>query len=97
MTWHRFSSVGHIRGRKRGRQSLAGVPEERQFRINEAYDDEEWQRLLAATCEVLDITQEQAEQAYADFFCKDAQQRWPRWFQMSENGRQFLERAAHHP
>jgi hypothetical protein len=41
----------------------ADVPENKQFRIDEAYDDAEWQRLLAAACQVLSVTQGQAEQA----------------------------------
>lgn len=70
----------------------AGVPEDKEFRMDEAYDDQEWQRLLAAACEVLNVTQEQAEEAYADLFFKDALRRWPMWFQMSRNAREFLER-----
>ena len=48
--------------------------------------------------EVLNTTQEQAEEAYADFFCKDALERWPTWFTMSKNAREFLEKQPriHH-
>lgn len=70
----------------------ADVPEDKEFRMDEAYDDEEWRRLLAATCDVLNVTQEQAEEAYADIFIKDALRRWPMWFQMSNSAREFLER-----
>ncbi len=70
----------------------AEVPADREFRMDEVYDDVEWRRLLAATCAVLDITAEQAEEAYADFFFKDSQQRWPMWFTMSKNAREFLVR-----
>lgn len=70
----------------------AGVPEQKEFRIDEVYDDAEWRRLLEATCEVLNLTQVQAEQAFADFFFKDCLQRWPMWFEMSKNAREFLER-----
>ena len=69
----------------------AGVAQDKTFRMDVAYDDAEWRRLLAATCEILNITQEQAEEAYADFFCKDAIKRWPMWFQMSKSARDFLE------
>ncbi len=68
----------------------AEVPVDRVFRMDEVYEDAEWQRLLGATCAVLDITAEQAEEAYADFFFKDSQRRWPMWFQMSKNAREFL-------
>ena len=39
----------------------ADVPLDKEFHINEVYDDDEWQRLFASTIDVLDITQEQAE------------------------------------
>ena len=68
----------------------ADVPADRVFRMDEFYDDEEWRRLFAATCEVLNITPEQAEEAFADFFFKDSQRRWPMWFKMSKNAREFL-------
>lgn len=68
----------------------AGVPEDRTFRMDAVYDDEEWRRLLAATCEVLHISQEQAEEAFAESLYKDSIERWPVWFQMAKNSREFL-------
>jgi hypothetical protein len=68
----------------------AGIPETEQFRMNAAYDDAEWRRILAATCHVLGITAGQAEEVFADFFCKDALTRWPMWFQISKDSRDFL-------
>ena len=56
----------------------AGVEEDKAFRMDEVYDDDEWQRLFSATCAVLGVTQDQAEETYADFFCKDSMKRWPR-------------------
>jgi predicted hydrocarbon binding protein len=73
-------------------QRRAGVPRDKVFRMDQAYDDAEWQRLLAAACEVLGVTQPQAEQAFAEFFLRDALKRWPRWFAMSRSAREFLER-----
>jgi len=70
----------------------AGIPAEKTFLMNEVYDDEEWQRLFAAACDVLNVTPQQAEEAFADVFYKDALNRWPVWFQMSKNAREFLER-----
>ncbi len=70
----------------------AGVPPDKVFRMDEAYDDAEWQRLLAAACAVLEVTPAQAEQAFAEFFLRDALGRWPAWFAMSRNAREFLER-----
>lgn len=70
----------------------AGVPEDQRYRLDTVYPDVEWQRLLKATCEVLGLTQDQAEVAYAEFFGRDALARWPVWFAMSADARQFLER-----
>ena len=70
----------------------AGVPPDKEYSISKTYADEEWQRLLAATCDVLKITPEQAEEAFAEFFYKDALKRWPTWFQISKNARELLER-----
>ena len=68
----------------------AEVPQDKEFHINEVYDDAEWRRIFAATLDVLNLTQEQAEEAYADFFLKDGQTRWPMWFKMAKNAREFL-------
>lgn len=70
----------------------ADVPLEKDYKLNIIYSDAEWQRLFGAACDVLQVTRNQAEGAYADFFCKDAINRWPMWFQMSKNSREFLER-----
>ena len=70
----------------------ARVPQDMIYRLDRAYDDEEWRRLLAATCEVLQLTPEQAETVFADYFCEDCFQRWPAWFEMSSSSREYLER-----
>ena len=66
------------------------VPLETEYQLNAVYDDAEWRRLVGATCEVLGITPDQAEAAYADHFLKDALNRWPMWFRMSKNSRELL-------
>lgn len=68
------------------------VPPERRFRLDGVYADDEWQRLLAASCDVLGLSQAEVETVYADFFARDMIRRWPVWFAMSANARQFLER-----
>ena len=68
----------------------ADVPQDKEFHINEVYDDEEWRRIFRATCDVLNLTQAQAEETFAEFFCKDSQARWPMWFKMAGNAREFL-------
>lgn len=70
----------------------AGVDPERRFRIDTVYPDDEWQRLLAAACEVLGVSQDDAEIAFADHFMNDAKRRWHMWFEMSQSAREFLVR-----
>jgi hypothetical protein len=70
----------------------AGCPSDLEFRINEVYEDELWLKLVVATCEVLECSTDKLEEDYARYFLKDAQERWPAWFKMSKNARQFLER-----
>lgn len=71
---------------------LAGIPDDRRFRLDTVYPDDEWQRLLAAAGTVLGKSQDELEVAYASFFGRDSLRRWPVWFEMSANARQFLER-----
>lgn len=73
-------------------KKLAAIPEDRDFRIDETYEDEEWRRLLDAACEVLSVNQAEAEVAFADCFYRDSLERWPTWFEISSSAREFLER-----
>jgi hypothetical protein len=68
----------------------AGLPLDTVFQINEVYPDDEWQRLLAAGLKVLNITPEQADEYYADYFGKDSVKRFPTWFEMCKNSYEFL-------
>lgn len=70
----------------------AGVPVDRVFRLGESYPDDEWQRLLAATCAVLGLTEEEGLEAFADVFARDALTRFATWFDMSRSSRELLER-----
>ena len=72
----------------------AGVPPARVFRIAEVYSDEEWQRLLGAACAVLHMSEAELLDAYAEVFGRDALLRFPIWFQISANSREFLERQV---
>ncbi len=69
-----------------------GVPPDRIFRIGEVYSDEEWQRLWRAACDVLHTSEGEATDAYAEVFMRDALSRFPMWFELSANSREFLER-----
>lgn len=68
----------------------AEVPDDRVYHMNSVYDDAEWQRLLSATLQVLDLSVDDGIKAYADYFYQDSLKRWPMWFQMSGTAREFL-------
>jgi predicted hydrocarbon binding protein len=70
----------------------AGVPPDRIFRIGEVYSDLEWQNLLSAACRVLHANEDEVMEQYADVFGRDALVRFSKWFEMSANSREFLER-----
>lgn len=71
---------------------LAEIRADKAFRMDEAYPDPEWRRLFETTCKVLDVSADEAERQLAAYFLKDAEKRWPEWFRMSRNSREFLER-----
>ena len=70
----------------------AGILDDRVFRMNEAYADDEWRTLFETAREFLCLTQRQAERGFAEAFFRDALRRFPAWFEMSRSGRKFLER-----
>lgn len=70
----------------------AGVGPDRTYKIDEAYDDDEFQRILNSACERLGISRRDAERAFAAHFMKDAVKRWPMWFKISRNSRELLRR-----
>jgi hypothetical protein len=70
----------------------SGCDTDLEFRINDVYDDEVWQKMVAAGCEVLGCSPETLEEEYARYFLRDALNRWPAWFRMSGSAREFLER-----
>src|SRR5262249_7520004 len=70
--------------------ALAGIPDGRVFRLSEIYPDTEWNKLLEAACIILRVSESDALLAYAEAFGKDALERWPKWFEMSQNSLEFL-------
>jgi predicted hydrocarbon binding protein len=63
----------------------AGVPADRNYRLNESYEDSEAQRLSAAAFQRL--TKEEIAKAFFD----DTLSRFPKWFEMCKTSREFLE------
>jgi hypothetical protein len=70
----------------------ARVPGQKQFRLSEVYDDEEFQRLLAAGGEILGLGESQFEDEFAAACFEYLLERWPTFFRISRNAREFLER-----
>jgi Haem-NO-binding len=77
-------------GAARRTLEAAGVPPERHYRLDSPYDDGEVGRLWSACVSELGLTPGEFEARYAVFFGEDAKQRWPAWFRMSANAREFL-------
>jgi heme-NO-binding protein len=63
----------------------AGLPADRQYRLNEPYPDQEAQRLSAAAFRRISL-----EDIAREFF-EDTLVRFPTWFEMCKTSRQFLE------
>lgn len=70
----------------------AGLDAAHEFQMNQVYPDEQWWKLFRAAQELVNLSEDDAYRRYAAFFIADAQQRWPMWFEMSRNAREFLER-----
>lgn len=70
----------------------AGVAPGKSYSISEMCQDEEWRRLLRAAIDILELSPEQAERAFAKHFLEDVKKRFPQWFRMCHSAREFLER-----
>ncbi len=69
----------------------AGVPLEKTYRMNDIYADEECMRLFAATGDVLARGLQETCDVFAETFLQDTLKRFPVWYQMCANSREFLE------
>jgi predicted hydrocarbon binding protein len=68
----------------------AGVPEGQEYRMDTAYSDEEWRKIVGAALELSGLEAEKAEVAFARF-CGDAlSQRMAGFFKTSKSTREFL-------
>src|SRR5262249_21940641 len=63
----------------------AGLPTDRAYRLNETYDDSEFQRLSVAAFQRISI------EDIAEAFFEDTLVRFPTWFAMCKTSREFLE------
>lgn len=70
----------------------AGLPPGFEFRLDTDYPDDGALALIGHACDVLEITPDQAYEAYAAHFLADVLGRFPTFFQMSPTARDFLKR-----
>lgn len=70
----------------------AGVPPERDFRIDTDYADGECLRLIEATGEHFGLDEKTLYRLYADHFIKESRKLFPMFYQMSSSAREFLMR-----
>jgi hypothetical protein len=70
----------------------AGFPAGAPFRLDEHHEESRWRTYLGAVCETLGVSADQAEEAFSAHFVADAMRRWPMWFRMSGDSREFLAR-----
>jgi len=89
-----FDMVDQLAGAQKTQdiRAAAGIAPDAEFRIDENYDDAEFCNVLTTACDQLGITQQQAEAAFARAFYEDSKKRWPTWFAISKNARDFLKR-----
>jgi hypothetical protein len=82
-----LNAIESRHGREAVVQTLeqAGIPVDRNYRLNEFYDDTEIQRLSAAAFQRISL------EDVAEAFYKDTLVRFPTWFEMCKTSREFLE------
>lgn len=69
---------------------LTGLPDDFEFRIDTDYDNQQMRQLLDNACTVLQISEDTALTAFADFFLRDAQSRFPVFIAQAHSGRELL-------
>lgn len=87
-----FNMILDIKGEETLREIkvMAGLSPELDYQINTVYSDKDWQRLLAATMKVLNLSPAEVDTLYAEYFGKDAIARFPAWFKMAKNSYEFI-------
>jgi hypothetical protein len=82
-----LAAIESCRGKEELVQTLAeaGLPADRQYRLNEPYSDSEAQRLNTAAFRRISV------EDIAEAFFQDTRVRFPTWFEMCKTSRQFLE------
>lgn len=70
----------------------AGIPSDTIYRIDTVYPDGECLKLFEIAGKILSLETPALFERYSGYFCRDALQRWPTWFETSKSSREFLER-----
>ena len=70
----------------------AGLPPGQDYRMDAAYPDDEWRRIVGAAVELSGLPAEQAELAFARYCGEELSQRMGGFFQGCKSAREFLER-----
>jgi hypothetical protein len=75
----------------RGILKKSGLPEDRQFSMNETIDDAAAMGVVKIVCQTLNITLEQAADAFGDYWMNDyAPLKFPLFFKKNKTARDFL-------
>lgn len=69
---------------------MAGVPADREYRMDAAYSDEEWRKIVGAGVKLSGLEPEKAEIAFARFCGEALSQRMAGFFKASKSAREFL-------
>ncbi len=67
-----------------------GLADDFEFRIDTDYDDQQMRQVLEHACAVLQICEEDALIAFAKFFLRDVQNRFPVFLARARSGRELL-------
>lgn len=69
---------------------LTGLPEDFEFRIDTDYDNQQMREILENACKVLQVNEDAALSAFAEFFLRDAQNRFPVFIAQARTSRELL-------
>jgi hypothetical protein len=85
--------VGDLGGNEASAAVLAagGFDPDEEVRMDRTIAPDRWLAMLSRGLEVLGVTPEEGEAAFAEYFYQDAKVRWPVWFGLAKDSRDFLE------
>ena len=72
-------------------RSAGGFEPDEEIRMDRSIARDRWLTMLSKGLDILGVAPEEGEEAFAEFFYEDAKARWPVWFGLANNSRDFLE------